>query len=63
MPTYEYECENGHVTEQFHLILNHPNEIECPKCGKTARKLLGKGQNIIFKGSWPGKDIQRQKEK
>jgi len=62
MPTYEYECEHGHVTEQFHTISTYPETIKCPKCGKNAKKLLGKGQSIIFKGSWPGKDIQKQRE-
>jgi putative FmdB family regulatory protein len=52
MPTYEYECEAcGHGFEQFQSITAKPVK-KCPSCGKPkARRLIGTGSGIIFKGS------------
>lgn len=63
MPTYEFECEEGHITEQMHSMSKCPTEIECETCGKPAKKLLGTGGGIIFKGKgWPGQELTRRKE-
>jgi putative FmdB family regulatory protein len=52
MPTYEYECSScGHRYEKFQSITARP-EKKCPACGKrTAKRLIGAGASIIFKGS------------
>ena len=52
MPTYEYECAAcGHEWEQFQSITASAIR-KCPKCGKhKARRLIGTGSSIIFKGS------------
>jgi len=52
MPTYEYECSNcGHAFELFQRISEKPIR-KCPACGKSrARRLLGTGAAVIFKGS------------
>jgi len=51
MPTYEYECtECGHLFEVFQSITAEPIK-KCPKCNGKARRLLGTGIGIIFKGS------------
>ena len=52
MPTYEYECPAcNHKWEQFQSITADPVK-KCPKCGKNkARRLIGTGSSIIFKGS------------
>ncbi|HEY8464555.1 MAG TPA: FmdB family zinc ribbon protein [Bacillota bacterium] len=49
MPTYEYECSNCGVFEQFHGI----NQVleRCPRCNGAVRRLISKNNNIIFKGS------------
>ena len=38
MPIYDYECENGHVTEW----IAKPDEIEmkCPECGCLAMRII-----------------------
>lgn len=50
MPTYEYECVNGHPFEEFQSIVAAPVDV-CPVCGgKAVRKISG-GTGLIFKGS------------
>jgi len=51
VPTYEYECQScGKVFEKFHSMSSHPR-VKCPDCGGRAKKLIGTGAGIIFKGS------------
>jgi len=52
MPTYEYECSGcGHRFELFQRMSDKPKR-KCPKCGRLrARRLLGSGAAVIFKGS------------
>lgn len=52
MPTYGYMCGKcGHEFERFQGITDKPIR-KCPKCGKAAAKrLLGCGAGVIFKGS------------
>ncbi|MBI4581029.1 MAG: zinc ribbon domain-containing protein [Planctomycetes bacterium] len=52
MPTYDYECSAcRHTFEQFQSITAKPIR-KCPACGKNAAKrLIGTGAGIIFRGS------------
>jgi len=52
MPTYDYVCDAcEHVWELFQSIKAEP-EKKCPSCGKRkARRMIGPGAGIIFKGS------------
>ena len=52
MPTYEYVCDAcGHKFERFQRMTESPVK-KCPKCGKgKARRLIGAGAGLIFKGS------------
>jgi putative FmdB family regulatory protein len=52
MPTYEYVCKDcGHEFERFQSITARPIR-KCPHCGKAgAKRLIGTGSGIIFKGS------------
>jgi putative FmdB family regulatory protein len=52
MPTYDYVCDAcGHTYELFQSITARPRK-KCPACGKPkARRLIGTGAGIIFKGS------------
>lgn len=51
MPTYEYECQACHKKfEVFQSITERPIK-KCPYCRKTsAKRLIGAGAGIIFKG-------------
>jgi putative FmdB family regulatory protein len=52
MPTYDYKCDAcGNTWEQFQSMSAAPTK-RCPKCGKNkARRLIGTGAGLIFKGS------------
>ena len=52
MPTYDYECGAcNHKWELFQSIKAEP-EKKCPACKKKkARRLIGAGAGLIFKGT------------
>lgn len=52
MPTYDYVCEAcKHPWEEFQSIMAKPTR-KCPACKKLkARRRIGGGGGIIFKGS------------
>lgn len=52
MPTYDYRCSAcKHEFEKLQSFSEKPVK-KCPKCGKAAAKrLIGAGGGIIFKGS------------
>jgi len=53
MPTYDYECQKcGNTIEVFHGMSESP-KVKCPKkgCGGKAKKQIGAGSGLIFKGS------------
>ena len=52
MPTYDYVCKGcEHEWELFQSIKANPIK-KCPECGKLkAKRVIGPGAGIIFKGS------------
>jgi putative FmdB family regulatory protein len=52
MPTYDYRCAAcEHEWEEFQPITSNPKR-KCPDCGKLkAKRLIGTGAGVIFKGS------------
>lgn len=52
MPTYDYTCAAcGHRFERFESI-NDDGPKPCPKCNKKkAKRMLGTGAGLIFKGA------------
>ena len=52
MPTYDYVCKNcDHKWELFQSIKANPIR-KCPSCGRLkAKRMIGPGAGIIFKGS------------
>lgn len=52
MPTYDYTCSAcGHRFERFESM-NDDGLKPCPKCRKKkARRMLGTGAGLIFKGA------------
>lgn len=52
MPTYDYRCDAcKHEWELFQSIKANPVR-KCPECGKLkAKRIIGPGAGIIFKGS------------
>jgi len=35
---FDFQCPQGHVTEEF--ISGEPKDIECPKCGSPAKRII-----------------------
>jgi putative FmdB family regulatory protein len=51
MPTYDYACPKCETTfEVFHGMNDRPR-IACPSCRGRARKQIGAGAGILFRGS------------
>ena len=50
MPTYEYQCPEGHVFEKFQKMTDKPR-AKCPACGKPATRKISGGAGLVFKGS------------
>ena len=52
MPTYDYRCNKcDHEWELFQSIKASPVK-KCPACGKqSAKRVIGAGAGIIFRGS------------
>ena len=51
MPTYTYECPKcGKAFDIFHGMSENPR-IKCSECNVKAKRLLGMGAGIIFKGA------------
>jgi putative FmdB family regulatory protein len=50
MPTYEYQCPDGHAFEKFQKMTDKPR-TKCPVCGKTAVRKISGGAGLVFKGS------------
>ncbi|MEP7327403.1 MAG: zinc ribbon domain-containing protein [Gemmatimonadota bacterium] len=50
MPTYEYECPDGHQFEKIQKI-TEKSGAKCPVCGKAATRKISGGAGLVFKGS------------
>jgi putative FmdB family regulatory protein len=50
MPTYEYQCPEGHVFDKFQKMSDKPR-AKCPVCGKMATRKISGGAGLVFKGS------------
>jgi len=50
MPTYEYQCPEGHTFEKIHKMSERPR-VKCPVCGKAAVRRISGGAGLVFKGS------------
>lgn len=49
MPTYDYECPDGHRFELFQKMSDDPVAM-CPECGKKAKRMISGGAGFLFKG-------------
>ncbi len=50
MPTYEYQCPEGHEFEKFQKMTDKPR-AKCPVCGKMAVRKISGGAGLVFKGT------------
>ena len=50
MPVYEFECANGHITEE--LVPMGTQRTTCSKCNKKARKIISQCSFELKGGGW-----------
>ena len=50
MPIYEFECPEGTVTEKVTRM--NTDKIECPKCGRKAKKIISSCTFKLKGGGW-----------
>jgi putative FmdB family regulatory protein len=50
MPTYEYQCPEGHLFEKLQKMADRPR-AKCPVCGKPGSRKISGGAGLVFKGS------------
>ena len=50
MPTYEYQCPDGHTFDVFQKMSDAP-ETTCVVCGLPATRRISGGAGLVFKGS------------
>ena len=53
MPIYEYECGScGNISEQIESMNNADTTKPCPKCGKTAQRIMSNTSFQLKGGGW-----------
>ena len=49
MPTYEYQCPQGHRFDLFQRMSDEPR-ARCPECGGESQRIISGGAGFLFKG-------------
>ena len=49
MPTYEYQCPQGHRFDLFQRMSDEPR-AQCPECGAESQRVISGGAGFLFKG-------------
>lgn len=63
MPRYDYECHNGHITEQsFATIAEAKQFIKCPECKLRAERIISPANPImgLQTGTYKGEKHQEE---
>ena len=50
MPVYEFECSQGHITEE--LVRMGTQSTKCSKCDKRAKKIMSQCSFELKGGGW-----------
>ncbi len=51
MPTYDYHCPKCDKTFEVFHGMNEKPRVRCSDCKRVARKQLGAGAGVLFKGN------------
>lgn len=51
MPTYDYACPKCEKTFEVFHGMNEAPRVLCPTCRRKARKQIGAGAGLLFKGT------------
>jgi putative FmdB family regulatory protein len=62
MPTYEYECTNGHTFEAVQRMSDPPLE-RCEKCKAKVKRLISAPSFILKGGGWYADGYSSSKSK
>jgi len=63
MPRYDYECRNGHITEQAYDTINEAKQyIKCPECKLRAERIIAPANPILGLQTGTYKGEQHQNE-
>jgi putative FmdB family regulatory protein len=60
MATYDYKCEDGHLSEENHPIKDEIHVITCHECGKEANRIISSRPFIFKCGGFYRTDYERQ---
>jgi putative FmdB family regulatory protein len=60
MPIYEFECPNGKITPK--LVNVGTKTITCPRCHKTAKKILSACTFELKGGGWCADGYSHRKD-
>lgn len=50
MPVYEFECKNGHITEE--IVKMGTDEIKCTECREKAQRIISLCSFELKGGGW-----------
>ena len=60
MPNYEFQCEDGHITEQRLPITSEVQEIVCACCERAAKRIISRSTFHFKCGGFFYTDYVRQ---
>lgn len=60
MPTYEYQCGEGHQFEVVQKITDKPVKT-CPQCGACVQRLISNTSFVLKGGGWASDGYNRGK--
>ena len=67
MPLFDYKCHDTKCVMYAHpqelLVSNRNDVVDCIKCNKPMEIIMTKGSYFHLKGSWPGKDLSKERGK
>ena len=61
MPVYEFECSEGHITEE--LVRMGTKNTKCSKCHKKAKKIMSQCSFELKGGGWYADGYSSKKSK
>lgn len=60
MPTYEHQCEKGHITEAVFPITTEQRVVPCDQCEGQAQRIISRSTFILKGGGWYSSDYKNE---
>jgi putative FmdB family regulatory protein len=61
MPTYDYQCSECKLIQEFHKMSESP-EVKCSVCGKKMKKIISVGVEFSITKGGTRKSVQKYKK-